>query len=393
MTKVNTQQEVNTTTTTTTNEPKSDKDYDKDTNHNTTVDTTCTTSPRTDHNKTTSTDTSITDSTTNDKSSLLPDDTLDLAEQYKDLQHYTDSSNHHPIPSLPPMPHHAPPEDSSELLSPWWSEEPPDVTDSELEDSSNSNSNHHHHQQQQHSNKSDINEEDLSHYLVKFHRQATDKKTGKDLWQEDCYLWTKEPQQQVESNLINDIKTAGIESSSLPSFQHDTAKATKSSSSSSTKKSYPLNSQCAMVCLFRESQERKTKKRQDMNLSSSWNPFYGNWVVVALSRTGFTEHLHETDITQRNSPDYYTVELGERLGRTGEDVTHFISKTLTPVQELGRRYIESWKDGTQVGFFTRFLSSAKRGDAFYLLRDSARRMMENMVANDDKKKDDDDHKR
>jgi hypothetical protein len=69
-----------------------------------------------------------------------------------------------------------------------------------------------------------------------------------------------------------------------------------------------------------------------------------------------------------------------------------MTRTFTPVQELGRRYIESWKDGTQVGFFSRFLASAQRGDAFYLLWDSARRAADSMMDNS-KKNDDDDHKR
>lgn len=207
----------------------------------------------------------------------FPDDTLDLAEQYKDLQHYTDSSNHHPIPSLPPVPHHAPPEDTSELLSPWWSEEPPDVTECEPDDHSNHTSNHTSsnlpHKNHNTSQQCQQQQENLSHFLVKFRRQATDKNTGKDLWEENCYLWTKEPQQQVESNLIHDIKAA------------------TGGEPSSTKQTYPLNSQCAMVCLFRESQERKAKKRHAMDLSSSWNPFYGNWLVVAWTRTSFSEHI------------------------------------------------------------------------------------------------------
>ncbi|KAI8078726.1 uncharacterized protein BX664DRAFT_342563 [Halteromyces radiatus] len=268
-------------------------------------------------------------------------DTLELVQN--------NHGDNHPIPSLSPVPHHAPPQDSSELLSPWWSEEPPNDTEPEGKA-----------------------EEELTHFLVRFSRQAT--KNGDDLWNERCYIWTKEPSRQKESNLVNEIKQINKDGQASP------------------KKTYPMNSQCTMVCLFRESQARRKKKLVDMNLSSSWNPFYGNWLVVSNTRSGFTEHLHETDITKANSPDYYTVELGERFGRTGEDVAKFMKKTFSPVQELGRRYIESWKDGTQVGFFTRFLESAKRGDAFFLLRDSARRIVENM-ANDEKKKDDDDHKR
>ncbi|CAO3592128.1 unnamed protein product [Absidia cylindrospora] len=354
----------------------------------------------------------------------------DLAEHYKDLQHYSNNDNdHHPIPSLPAVPHHAPPEDSSELLSPWWSEEPPDVTDPELENNSSNSSNHNNSSRNDSSNSNNKLDDHLSSYIVKFSRQATNNK-GEEQWREDCYLWTKEPGHQKESNLVDDLKEAGRKanlaktaatattassSSAESSGQSDTTKKPSSSpqqqqqhspslsppppppqqptTTTSSNRTYPLDSQCAMVCLFRESQQRKTKKRQELSLTSSWNPFYGNWLVVSHTRSGFLEHIKETDIIKKTSPEYYTVELGERFGRTGEDVAKFMTRTFTPVQELGRRYIESWKDGTQTGFFTRFVDSAKRGDAFFLLRDSARRIMENMVASDDKKKDDDDHKR
>ncbi|CAO3600292.1 unnamed protein product [Absidia cylindrospora] len=324
-----------------------------------------------------------TDETTTAKKYDLPasiNDLPELPEHYKNLQHGSDDNYHHPIPSLPPVPHHAPPEDSSELLSPWWSEELPEVTEQEPDNNQPS---------------------DLSHYLLKFQRKATDT-SGKGVGQETCYLWTKEPQQQqyMETSLVNDVKKANITSSSL-SLSHgypDTT--TTTSSNSSTKPPQPeqqqptlLNSQCAMVCLFRESQERKMKKRQAMNLTSSWNPFYGNWLVVVNSRSAFLEHIYETDITKKDSSDYYTMDVGEQLGQAGENVANFMTRTFLPVQELGRRYIESWKDGTQLGFFSKFLASAKRGDAFFLLRDSARRILDNNVVTNDKKNDDDDHKR
>jgi hypothetical protein len=73
-------------------------------------------------------------------------------------------------------------------------------------------------------------------------------------------------------------------------------------------------------------------------------------------------------------------------------VAMFMKKTFTPVQELGRRYMNSWKDGTQADFFTRFMASAQRGDGLFLLRDSLRRMMESMTGSDDKKNGGNDHK-
>ncbi|ORZ09145.1 hypothetical protein BCR42DRAFT_423826, partial [Absidia repens] len=299
-----------------------------------------------------------TDGTTTTTKYDLPvsiNDLPELPEHYKNLQHNGKDNYHHPIPSLPPVPHHAPPEDSSELLSPWWSEELPEVTEQESENNQPN---------------------DLSHYLLKFQRQATDT-SGKDVGQETCYLWTKEPQHQqyTETSLVNDVKKANITSSSL-SLSHgypDTTTTTSSNSNrSNNTKPQPeqqqqqqqptlLNSQCAMVCLFRESQERKMKKRQAMNLSSSWNPFYGNWLVVVNSRSAFLEHIYETDITKKDSSDYYTMDVGEQLGQAGENVANFMTRTFLPLQELGRRYIESWRDGTQLGFFTKFCQAPNAG--------------------------------
>lgn len=54
--------------------------------------------------------------------------------------------------------------------------------------------------------------------------------------------------------------------------------------------------------------------------------------------------------------------------------------------------MNSWKDGTQTDFFTRFMVSAQRGDGLFLLRDSLRRMVESMTGSGDKKNGGGDHK-
>ncbi|CAO3623643.1 unnamed protein product [Cunninghamella blakesleeana] len=336
------------------------------------------------------------------------------------LQNNNDNDNHS-IPTFPQVPHHAPPEDSSELTSPWWSAEQADTPDnsdnndnnsmdnnnnsSSMDNNNDNNNNNHSHNIHNGNNNNNEHEnqlqnEELSHFLVSFSRQATERKNGDMVWREDCFIWTKEPKQQKESNLVDEIKDTAITYSqqqqpslspfptnkSVPDYQHH-------HNNNNTKKTFPLNSQCTMVCLFRESQQRKLKKLKEANMSNTWNPFYGNWLVVTKTRTAFTEHIAGNDITKKNSPDYYTVELGEKFGHIGEDVTKFFAKTFTPMQELGRRYVESWNDGTQSRFFNKFYESAKRGDAFLLVRDSARRMIENMMNTEEKKKEDDDHKR
>lgn len=114
------------------------------------------------------------------------------------------------------------------------------------------------------------------------------------------------------------------------------------------------------------------------------------------------------------SPDYYTVDLGEMLSGSGEDgtlkikgrsrlygvftdicllVKRIVAKSFTPMQELSKRYIESWKDGTQAAFFSRFYESAKRGDAFRLVRDNSRRLFNAVVGDDDKDSNQDNKRR
>lgn len=64
-------------------------------------------------------------------------------------------------------------------------------------------------------------------------------------------------------------------------------------------------------------------------------------------------------------------------------MTRIISKTFSPLQHLTQRYIESWKDGTQQRFFMSFWTRLERGDAFYLVRDYTKRLIDNAL--EDKK--------
>lgn len=94
-----------------------------------------------------------------------------------------------------------------------------------------------------------------------------------------------------------------------------------------------------------------------------------------------------------SSADYYTINLGERFSGSGDDgtclvksdirpcidqcsfiVKRMVTKLFAPTQELTRRYIQSWEDGTQSAFLSKFWESAVRGDAFQLVRDSTRRL-------------------
>lgn len=70
-------------------------------------------------------------------------------------------------------------------------------------------------------------------------------------------------------------------------------------------------------------------------------------------------------------------------------VKKFMARTFSPAQELARRYVVSWQDGTQKAFLNRFWESAQRGDAFHLVRDNTKRLIDAALGNDKKPGDDD----
>lgn len=111
---------------------------------------------------------------------------------------------------------------------------------------------------------------------------------------------------------------------------------------------------------------------------------------------------------KKNISDYYTMELGEELSNSGQHgslffffllgymssyilITFYIiatklaKKTFGPLQHLTQKYIDSWKDGNQQAFFSKFWTSAQNGDAFYLVLDSTKRLFENALGHDKKK--------
>jgi hypothetical protein len=49
---------------------------------------------------------------------------------------------------------------------------------------------------------------------------------------------------------------------------------------------------------------------------------------------------------------------------------------------LTTKYIDSWKDGHQQAFFTKFCSSVQRGDAFYLVKKGTKKLIENVLGHD-----------
>ncbi|KAL1929761.1 hypothetical protein VTP01DRAFT_1899 [Rhizomucor pusillus] len=257
-------------------------------------------------------------------------------------------------PVAPPVPPPTPPQSSrnpSSLLSPWWSAEPPPERPSDAK---------------------------KNHYVfMNFSVTTSAKKPGTEgntpedqvvLTKESCFMLAKKEALQN---------------------QPDDAPANSP---------YVGTSDCRMICFLRESEHllKLREAEQHQQQQRSWNPFRGTWLVVATTRQRCMEHSFSDDKRlpkKHNHPDYYTVDLGEMLSGSGEDVKRIVAKSFTPMQELSKRYIESWKDGTQAAFFSRFYESAKRGDAFRLVRDNSRRLFNAVVGDDDKDSNQDNKRR
>ncbi|CAG8495629.1 15530_t:CDS:2 [Acaulospora colombiana] len=71
---------------------------------------------------------------------------------------------------------------------------------------------------------------------------------------------------------------------------------------------------------------------------------------------------------------YYLNGLEECQKHT--EAKRIIKRAFTPGFQLGKKYIESWSDGTQVEFFKRFYESAQRLDAVHMVRDNVRKIIE-----------------
>ncbi|KAG2202447.1 hypothetical protein INT46_002242 [Mucor plumbeus] len=276
----------------------------------------------------------------------------------------------------PPLPSA---EDTSTLLSPWWSEEAQTESTDDFTDDSNNTATSNTETTDftappldssyldsniptQEIDSNSMKEEDNSHKdssilnisILSFGRSAP--KESKDQWKERCLLLatTTELNKKKENNTVQNELEEILDKSK----------------------------ECSMICFMRTSQEL-TKKP-----SFTLNPFYGTWISVAKSPKRCKEHLLDAgNICKKSFPDYYTMEVGEKLSHSGEYVTKSITKTFSPLQHLTQRYVDSWKDGSQQAFFSKFWSSMQKGDAIYLVRDSTKRLFENALGHDKKPSD------
>ncbi|KAG2206875.1 hypothetical protein INT47_007632 [Mucor saturninus] len=262
----------------------------------------------------------------------------------------------HALPCPPPPPPLE--QDSSTLTSPWWSEEPPaeqiegeadhipSTTDTlpltEKEPTSST----------------------LNISVLSFNRASA--KESPNQWKERCFLLAA---------------TDG----SLKEHKKETVQ-------KELEEIFDKSKECSMICFLRSSRQmtkdRLLQEHGKLPLTYSFNPFYGTWITIAKTPTRCKEHLLDAgNITKKTFSDYYTMELGDELGHSGEYVTKAVKRTFSPLQHLTQRYMDSWKDGNQQAFFSKFWSSAQKGDAFYLVLDSTKRLIENTLGHDKKPSD------
>ncbi|CAG8487699.1 7758_t:CDS:2 [Ambispora gerdemannii] len=83
--------------------------------------------------------------------------------------------------------------------------------------------------------------------------------------------------------------------------------------------------------------------------------------------------------TPQKTTKEYEIDLGEKFENTKTATRRVITRAFTPGYELAKRYVESWNDGTQTAFFTRFYESVQRLDAVYLVQDNIKRAFDEWV--------------
>ncbi|KAF7726135.1 hypothetical protein EC973_009027 [Apophysomyces ossiformis] len=244
----------------------------------------------------------------------------------------------------PPHPVTPPPqkEDISKLLSPWWAEEPPSARP--------------------------LKKKGI-YSIHNFSRTSATQEAAnaqvsgqkKPAWKENCLLLTKR-EGKPKSNALK----------------------------------HQFGEECSMICFLQQEKQIRKSRVNSSATAANWSPFYGSWIIFASSRTRCLEHIEgkkllyiakksyikemitlAKEIVKKDMPDYRVIHLGEYFEQSGEDAKQLIEKTFTPLQELTAQYMESWRNGSQTAFFARFWEGAKRGDAFLLVRDGTRRMIEN----------------
>ncbi|ORX95591.1 hypothetical protein K493DRAFT_337313 [Basidiobolus meristosporus CBS 931.73] len=123
---------------------------------------------------------------------------------------------------------------------------------------------------------------------------------------------------------------------------------------------------CKSLCLLREEDQ------------TSWNLLK----ALSLQYSESSDNQH-TQISPNNTS--VQNQLTRVQGETRIDLSNSLyllrdhcKKILNPGYELGCRYVESFKDGTQMAFFDRLKENIKRGEALILAKASILKMVETL---------------
>ncbi|KAL0084632.1 hypothetical protein J3Q64DRAFT_1835022 [Phycomyces blakesleeanus] len=262
-----------------------------------------------------------------------------------------DNNNNPDVSSLPPPPPITPPpteQESNDILSPWWSAEVP---------------------------AGQPTKPGGDKIMLTFNRKAVreelgpdGKKTGNqsDEWTEFCIFLA-------------------------PNEYFKRSKGKGEIGTPIDKDEKKLNQSCSMLCFLKESEERRKSKLEELKIPNSWNPFYGRWIIASTRLDMSMEHLAEKLPVKKVIPGYRSIELGEYVDQLGQGVKKMVLGSFTPVQNFTKRYMDSWKDGTQKAFFNRFWESSQRGDAFILVKDNTKKMIDSALYNIKKSSDESDN--
>ncbi|CAG8694996.1 10523_t:CDS:2, partial [Acaulospora morrowiae] len=146
----------------------------------------------------------------------------------------------------------------------------------------------------------------------------------------------------------------------------------------------------AQVLYGKDEQEIEERLKGPRNFLDGYYIYYLNGLEGCQKHT---ENMKNEDLTNRTpwsqaKPEEYEIDLGEQLEKTKAETKRIIKRAFTPGLQLGKKYIESWSDGTQVAFFKRFYESAQRLDAVHMVRDNVKKVIEVWGNHDGNQEDD-----
>ncbi|CAG8471227.1 3292_t:CDS:2 [Funneliformis mosseae] len=126
-----------------------------------------------------------------------------------------------------------------------------------------------------------------------------------------------------------------------------------------------------------ENEGDKTELKVPRNFMDGYYLYYIKGLELCQKHTeGMkNDEMYRLGWTQ-NNPEESEIDLGEKFEQTKSETKRIIKRAFTPGYQLAKRYVESWKDGTQTSFFKRFYESVQRMDAVHIVQDNIKKAVE-----------------